>query len=99
LKVVYICAPYSGATGKNLRNVRAYAREEVDGGNVPFVPHFHYREFMDEDGEREEILEMCEEMVGRCDAVHVYGPKITSGMKREIDAAESFGLNVVYMNE
>lgn len=92
---VYICSPYSGNTGKNKDRARDYARQEYESGNIPFAPHLYYLEFMDEDTEREEIMEMCEADIERMDELHVYGERITAGMRQEIDAAERFGIPVL----
>lgn len=93
--VVFVCSPFGGLV-ENQELAAKYCAQEVKAGNIPFAPHLIFPLFMSELTEREKAISFGIEMLYRCDELHVY-EQPTSGMKREIRAAISKGIKVVYM--
>ncbi|MCW1085664.1 hypothetical protein OJ920_10850, partial [Streptococcus anginosus] len=46
--LVYICSPYSGDTEANVELARQFCGFAVSAGKIPFAPHLHYPQFMDD---------------------------------------------------
>lgn len=87
MKLVFVCSPYSGNVEKNAQNAQRFCRYVVDAGHVPIAPHLLFPQFMDEATEREEAITRSIELLKRCDAIWIFGDKITSGMNQEIGFA------------
>jgi len=96
--VVFVCSPFGGKK-ENVTLAREYCRRETEIGNVPFAPHLLFPQFMSELTERGDAIHMGIEILERCDELHVWGGKVTSGMRSEILAAESCGIPVVMMED
>lgn len=96
--VVFVCSPYGGKE-ENIQAAINYCLMESECGNTPYAPHVFLTQFLDEETQRWEAMEMGLEMLERCDCVHAWGNEITPGMKSEIEHAESMGIPVVYMME
>ena len=91
--VVFVCSPYRGDKQRNAQNAIAYCQIEMAMGNTPFAPHLFFTQLTDNDDDIEHGIDILQ----RCDEVHVYGNRITAGMKQEIDFAEYVGIPVRYM--
>lgn len=91
---VYIAHPFSGDVGRNVERVCEICRSVVADGHLPIAPQLYLPAFVDEATERHLVLRLCVELVGCCDALWFYGPCITSGMEREISAAQAAGIPV-----
>ena len=78
----------------NARGVLEICRALTDSGFLPVAPQVYLPQFLDEANERDRALSLCLELVGACDEVRVYGGRITSGMRREIEYAEARGIPV-----
>lgn len=46
--LVYICSPYSSYTQANVELARQFCSFAVNTGKIPFAPHLHYPQFMDD---------------------------------------------------
>lgn len=92
---VYVAHPFSGDVAVNIGRVRAICRAIVDEGHVPIAPHLYLPAFIDETTERDLALRLCTELVACCDALWLYGTRITPGMEKEIAAAHGRGIPVV----
>jgi hypothetical protein len=94
MKTVYICSPLSAGTpagvGQNIRRAKQYSRYAMTHGCVPYAPHLIFPQFCSEAEDREAVLEMCCQMVMRCDEVWVFGRETSAGMAREIETAHRF---------
>lgn len=94
MKMVYICAPYNAATpagiGQNIRRAKQYSKFAKAHGCVPYAPHLIFPQICSEEDERDQVLEMCCQMVMRCDELWVFGRDTTAGMALEIDTAHRF---------
>lgn len=93
MKKVFVCSPYRGDIESNVKKAKSYCRLEIIAGNVPFAPHLHNTQFLNEDdpGEREMGIRAGLEIMKHCDELHVYGEKITEGMAKEIACWKEMG--------
>ena len=91
---VYVCHPFADDPEGNARGVLEICRALTDSGFLPVAPQVYLPQFLDEASERDRALSLCLALVGACDEVRVYGGRITSGMRREIEYAEARGIPV-----
>ena len=92
---VYIAHPYAGDVAANVERVRGICRTVVADGHLPIAPQLYLPAFIDEAINRELALRFCLELVGCCDALWLYGTRISTGMEREISTAQALGIPVV----
>lgn len=99
--LVYVCSPLAGDLGTNIRAARKYSRFAVDQGCLPITPHLLYPQFLDDSKpeEREAGMEMGLILLGKCAQLWVFGKKISTGMREEIEAAKSKGIPIRYFTE
>ncbi|WP_244912640.1 DUF4406 domain-containing protein [Streptococcus acidominimus] len=78
---------------ENQKKARSYSRQAIHKGCVPIAPHLLLTQFLDDHNPDERIvgLTMGQELLKRCDEIWVFGPKISDGMKFEIDTAKRLG--------
>ena len=88
--IVYICSPFAGDTEKNTIAARRYSRFAVDMGYIPIAPHLLFPQFLDDEdpSERELGLFFGNAVMSKCSEVWVFGDRISSGMKAEIERAK-----------
>jgi len=91
---VYVCHPFGADPKGNAEIIRRICRELVERGEVPVAPQLYLPEFIDEELERETALDLCLELVGTCDELRVFGPRISAGMQREMARARALRLPV-----
>ena len=93
MKKVFVCSPYAGDIESNRKAAIKYCRYEIECGNVPFAPHLFFPQILTESNqeERELGISLGIEMMKACDELHVFGDRISEGMKREIDVWRSMG--------
>ena len=98
--VVYVCSKLRGNIEENQEKAKQYCRQVVDEGNLPIAPHIYFTQFMDDNNVEDRIkaLEMNKALITICDCLYVYGEK-SSGMKYEIDFAESIKKPIYYKDE
>jgi len=98
--LVYICSPFSGDIEINIQNARRYSRFAVDRGYLPITPHLLYPQFLDDNNQRERNLGLFFGLVllDKCTEVWVFGDHISTGMRTEIERAESKGRAIKYFN-
>lgn len=94
MKLIYICAPYSGDISNNVNRSRQYAERVIAENRdfVPVVPHLMFDGVYDDETERERVMEACVKVLSTCDELWVFGLKITSGMAEEIIYALENGI-------
>ncbi len=92
---VYIAHPYAGDEAGNVQRVKAICRAVVAEGHLPIAPQLYLPAFVDEATDRELAMRFCLELVGCCDALWIYGARISKGMEREISTAQARGIPVV----
>lgn len=94
---VYVCHPYADDPEGNTERVRELTRALIDSGYLPIAPQLYFPQLLDESTERERALALCLELVGACDEVRVYGGRVTSGMRHEIERAETLSIPVRFV--
>jgi len=92
---VYIAHPYADDVAGNVERVRTICRAVVAEGHLPVAPQLYLPAFIDETTERELALQFCLALVACCDALWIYGTRISKGMEREISVAQAHGIPVV----
>ena len=99
--IVYICSPFSGDRGKNTEAARRYSRFAVDKGYIPLAPHLLFPQFLNEDDPEERRLGLFfgNAIMSKCAEVWVFGSRISSGMKDEINRALRKNYRLRYFSE
>ncbi|MEA4926381.1 MAG: DUF4406 domain-containing protein [Syntrophomonadaceae bacterium] len=99
--LVYICSPYSGDIGNNIKSARRYSRFAVDMGYIPITPHLLYPQFLDDNNLSERSLGLFfgNVLMAKCAEVWVFGTYISSGMKAEIERAKRKKYTIRYFSE
>lgn len=100
MKLVYIASPYAGDIQHNTRMAIEYSRYAVCCGVAPVAPHLLYPLFLRENNpaEREQGIKMGLRFLASCDAVWIFGERISEGMRREIAEAERLGIPIIYQD-
>lgn len=99
--LVYICTPFAGDTEYNIIRARGYCRFAVSEGCIPLAPHLHFPQFMDDfDKESRELgLSFALILLAKCDAVWVFGDRISYGMAREIAKVKKLAIPIRFFSE
>ncbi len=100
-QLIYVCSPYAGDTEHNIIRARGYCKFVVSKGHIPLAPHLHFPQFLDDDDkeQRELGLSFALALLNKCNAVWVFGKKVTEGMAREIKEAKKRDIPIKYFNE
>ena len=98
---VFICSPYAGDVECNIENARRYLLFAVKKGAIPFAPHLLYPQVMDDadPGQRELGIEFSLAFLSRCDALWVFGGRVSQGMRAEIIKAMRRGMTIRFFND
>lgn len=98
--LVYICSPYSGDTEANVELTRQFCGFAVSAGKIPFAPHLHYPQFMDDTDPHERELAMAfnRVLLSKCEAMWVYTGHVSPGMCLEIGWARDLDLPIKYFD-
>lgn len=98
--LVYIASPFAGDTEYNISRAKDYCRFVISRGCIPLAPHLHFPQFMDDSdrGERELGLFFATVLLGKCDALWVFGGRVSNGMAREIAKVQKRGIPIRYFN-
>lgn len=98
---VFISSPFAGDTKQNIKNARRYCAFAVRSGYIPFAPHLFYPQFLsDSDAKQRELgLFMGMVFLDGCKEIWVFGERISSGMRLEIDRARKRGLTLRFFTE
>ena len=103
---VFICSPFRPRNGTpedrlidlhcNQEMACLVCRYAVSLGYMPMAPHLFFPQFLSEsdENEREIGIRYGLEWLSQCDELWVIGPRITEGMRREIQVAEELGLPI-----
>ena len=94
-KVVFVSSPYAGNVPYNVAVARAAARNVIEAGCVPVVPHLYIPQVLDDavPAERDLGLSLALGLLARCDEMWVFGEP-SAGMRMELDEAERLGVTV-----
>lgn len=98
MKRVFVCSPYAGNIDQNTLMACVYCRNVIMEGDAPFAPHLLYPQMLDEKKpeDRELGISLGIRMLEACDEIHVFGGKVSSGMRREIDHATKKKIKIVW---
>jgi len=88
VKRVFISHPFSSDPEGNRVRVDIICHDLVKQGILPISP-LHLFSFMEDDLQREEILQTCFRLIDICDEVWIYGD--SEGCKREAEYAQCAG--------
>lgn len=102
-KIIYIAHPIGGDVDANIKKVLAIVRELNLSGLpiVPFAPYIVDVLALDDSDpdQRNRGFENNKQLFQMIDEVWLYGDKISSGMKTEIDWANELGIPVISKSE
>jgi len=106
MPLTYVCSPLSAPTrAEMLANAAkactysAWAEKEFGGRAV--APHAYLPYLLDDrnPAERALALEFDLKLLAMCERIVVYGTRISSGMKGEIEYAQRLGIPVIYRQD
>lgn len=98
--LTYICSPYFEDVEVNVELARDLSAYAVDCRRIPLAPHLLFPQFMDDTDawERELAMFMGRVLLSKCEAMWVYTPRVSPGMKTEISWAHQLELPITYFN-
>lgn len=91
-------APYDGVTiEENLRRAKCYLRALNRAGEYVIAPWIGLVESLDDDDQDDKLhgFQVDLECLRRCDGIVLCGPKVSDGMRLELQEAKECGLKVV----
>lgn len=88
MNMVYICSHNCD------KRAQRYCRFVYTNNKVPFSPHIHNPQFLDE-----EDVELGVRVLNRCDEMWFFGDKLTDAMEKELRFAINNSIPVRYFNE
>lgn len=93
---IFICHPYASDPATNAAIVGDCARAIIDEGAQPIAPQLYLAQLVSEEEERALALELCLDLLARCDEVRVFGDVVSAGMRGEISLAAKYGIPVTW---
>ncbi len=101
MKLIFVCSPYRGNVEYNTSRAQGYCRFIHSRGNIPFAPHLHNTQFLDESipEEREAGIMLGLQFLLRSDELWLFGDKLTDGMKAELRAAQQMKIQIRYFTD
>lgn len=101
MKLVFVCSPYRGDVEINTLRAKRYCRFVYTEGAVPFAPHLHNPQFLNDfiPEEREIGINMGVEVLKRCDELWLFGDLLTEGMELELVYAIKNNIAVRYFTD
>ena len=100
LPLTYICSPYCGDIEANVELARDLSAYAVDCRRIPLAPHLLFPQFMDDTDPWDRDLAMFfnRVLLSKCEAMWVYTPRVSPGMKAEISWAHQLELPITYFD-
>ena len=89
MKRVFISHPYKDDPKRNKKRVDTICRELAEKDDILPISPLHLFSFMEDDDNREEILQVCYRLIDICDEVWIYGD--SEGCRMELEYARSIG--------
>ena len=93
MRRVFISHPYKDDPKENKKRVDTIYRELAEKDDILPISPLHLFSFMENDDNREEILQVCYRLIDICDEVWIYGD--SEGCRKERDYALSRGKKVI----
>ena len=81
MKWVFVSHPYKDDPTGNKKQADAICRELAKKGDILPISPLHLFSFMEDDRQREEILQVCYRLIDICDEVWIYGA--SEGCRKE----------------
>lgn len=101
--LVYICSPLHAETAEDMRINMLKAKEQMEVvselyGCRAIAPHAILPEYLDDNNPEERALglKFGLDLLKLCKLMVVCGDVISDGMQKEIEAAESLGIDIIY---
>lgn len=101
MKMVYICHFYGKDPERSVKDVTEICKTIIKDkpGIFPVAPQLYFERFIEETPEsRSLIMQMCLDLVRKCDEVWVFGDCVSSGMVEEIVLATSSGIPITVIS-
>lgn len=102
----YICSPLSASTKEEIQKNMLQARHYMESISQSFscraiAPHAYLPELLDDQSQRERSLGLAigQVLLSWCDGLIVCGDVISSGMKKEIEAAEKKQIPIYFIEK
>lgn len=97
MKLVYICSPLRGDIEGNKQRATDLCKYAAEQGVIPLAPHTIFTQYLDDTiaDQRKKGLKMGLELLERCDELWLFGDEPSSGMLKELEAANRLGIPVV----
>lgn len=91
MKLIYVASPYRGDIEKNVAFAKEACKFVLNEGNNFYCPHLFLTDILDDDilEERQMGIELGKNMMLKCDALWVFGDRISEGMFGEIEFAKA----------
>ena len=101
MKLIYVCSPYRGDVELNVARACRYCRFVYTQGAVPFAPHLHNTQFLDDfiPNEREAGILLGLHMLQHCEELWCFGSKLSEGMTAEIRMAQQLKIPIRFFND
>lgn len=98
--LTYICSPYCGDIEANVELARDLSDYAVRCRRIPLAPHLLFPQFMDDTDpwDRDLAMFMGRVLLSKCEAMWVYTPRVSPGMKAEISWAHQLELPIIYFD-
>lgn len=102
MKKIFICSPYAGNIGRNVKIAQALCRLAIKAGYAPFAPHLLYPGLVDDSIEEERAAGISRGLAFMevCAEVWVYAANgLSRGMLQEINQALKLGKPITILND
>lgn len=98
--LTYICSPYSGDVEANVKIAQDLSAYAVQCRKIPLAPHLLFPQFMNDGDvwERELAMHFNHVLLSKCEAMWVYTPKVSGGMRLEIEWARQLDMPISYFD-
>jgi hypothetical protein len=99
--VIFICSPFSGDIERNTAKAARYCRFAYSQKVVPYAPHLHNPQFLDESisDERKAGIRLGLQLLMRSDEMWIFGHKLTDGMRTELNVAQQLKIKIRYFTD
>ena len=94
---VYICAPFDGRDTRSHEKLWWYCKFALEHGCIPVAPDMYYPEFMHSEfseHQKELARRFALKDVSICREIWVFGDKLTPDIKKKLQVAVRYGINV-----
>jgi hypothetical protein len=99
--LIYVCSPLKDNMKQNIKKAQQYCRFVAECHAIPIAPHLYFTQFLDDASTEERLLglKLGISILPRCSAIWVFGDKISSGMRHELDSARKLKIPVFFYDK